>query len=85
MENIEGDARAKKTYAKRRKNDRSIEEGWLPAGPSAFEGSRGGERKERLGSRASARKEKLLHGGIGKFRCTTKEGKGEVEGYRRRA
>lgn len=40
-----------------------------------YSGSRGGERTERLGLRASARKEKPLYGGIGKFRCKTKEGR----------
>lgn len=48
----------------------------MSAGPSVFGIARRGARGERLGLRASARKEELLHGGIGKFRCETKEGKG---------
>lgn len=53
----------------------------MSAGPSVFGDRESGERtRERLGLRASARKEELLYSGIGKFRCETKEGKDRAAG-----
>lgn len=72
--------------------DRSIERGRgrLLDRPYIFGIARRGMRRKARRESIRAKRGALLYGGIGKFRCVTKEGKskrgaGAVEGYRRQA